>query len=78
MCKAMANLLELNGNSRDSWATAVLLDTPKFKTYRITAADGITLAIYGLTQVGQSWGNDDITGRISRNVDAQYPEDSDK
>jgi hypothetical protein len=50
----MANLLERKGNSRDSWATAVLLDIPKFRIYRITAADGITLAIYGLTQVGQS------------------------
>ncbi len=30
--------------------------------------------MYGLTHVGQLWGKDDITGRIARNTDAQYPE----
>jgi hypothetical protein len=43
--------------------------------YRITGADDIMLATYGLTQVGQLWGKDDITGRVSSNVNAQYPED---
>ncbi len=30
--------------------------------------------MYGLTHVGQLREKDDITGRIARNTDAQYPE----
>ncbi len=37
--------------------------------------DGITLGTYGLTQVGQLWGKEDIMGRISNHMEAQYHKD---
>jgi hypothetical protein len=52
MCKAMADMLKLNEKSKDSWATANIAGHSEMQDlYRITAADGITLATYGFTHV---------------------------
>jgi hypothetical protein len=76
MCKAMADMLKLNEKSKDSWATANIAGHSEMQDlYRITAADGITLATHGFTHVGQLWGKNDMTGRLDRNMDTRYPED---
>ena len=75
MCKAIANMLELNEKSKDGWASASIAGHGAIQDiFRITAADGITLETFGLTYVGQLWGKDDITGRIDGSADVRYPD----
>ncbi len=70
MCRAMADILKLNEKSKDSWATASIAGHSEMEDiYRITAADGITLATYGLAHVGQLWGKNDMTGRLDRSTE---------
>ncbi len=53
MCNAMADMPNINEKSKDSWATASIAGHSEMQDiHRITAADGITLAMYGLTHTG--------------------------
>ncbi len=75
MCRAMARMLELNEESDDGWMTAnIASHTSMLDLYRISAADGIVLDLYGFTYVGKLFGQDDMTGDIRLDSDAEYPE----
>jgi hypothetical protein len=75
MCKAMAEMLELNEKSSDGWMMAnIASHTRMLDIYRISTADGIVLDYYGFTHVRKLFGQDDLTGRIRLELDAEYPE----
>jgi hypothetical protein len=72
---AMAEMLELNEKDKNSWGTANIAGHSSMSSlYEISAADGITLAHYNLTQVQQLFATHELTGTIDINQNATYPE----
>jgi hypothetical protein len=72
---SMAELLELNEKTRDGWHTASISGhSESYDLFRISSAEGLILAHYGLNHVGQLFGISDITGQTILTQDTVYPE----
>jgi hypothetical protein len=73
--KAMSSLLEMNENSREGWITANMAgNSATHDLFCISATDGVILANYGLTRVGQLFGQCPLTGQVAQMEDTDYPE----
>jgi len=70
---SMSSLVEMNENSKD-WMSASIAGHGKSpQVGRISAGEGITLAGYGITHVGQLFQQDNMTGNVDTKKNASYP-----
>ena len=73
MFSSYANFLQLNEKSKESWLTVPIAGHSKIPPiYRLTVADGYTLAQQGYTHIAQLFAENYFTGGMQWNEDAEY------